>query len=228
MIAQPDDSLYPFQDPVLLLDPAIPATAYTPLDLSDSNIALNGKDLSDPVVCQHYIDDVLSQQSAMVAYGGYLEKRNLYSGSPAFKVPGQPDRNIHLGLDLWTKAGTSVIVPLDGVVHSYANNVTKGDYGPTIILTHEVAGKKLYTLFGHLSLESLIDVHPGRFFKKGEVLGAIGAPEVNGNYASHLHFQLLLDLGTYSGDYPGVCNITELEYFKKNCPDPGILARVNR
>ena len=45
-------------------------------------------------------------------------------------------RTIHLGMDLFIQEGSPVFAPLDGIVHSFANNNRKHDYGPTIILEH--------------------------------------------------------------------------------------------
>ncbi len=216
-----------FPEPSLVLDPSISTRTYISIDLSDSNTALKQIDITNPMFCQQYIDYVLAKNNAHVAYGGYLEKRSLYANSSAFKVPGQPERKIHLGLDFWTNAGTAVLAPVDGVVHSYANNISRGDYGPTIILMHRMSGKVLYTLYGHLALASIVNVHPGDHFKKGEVIGTLGTPEVNGNYAPHLHFQLIRDLGGWTGDYPGVCSIKEIGEYKENCPNPALLAKVN-
>ncbi|MEY8021196.1 peptidoglycan DD-metalloendopeptidase family protein [Muriicola sp. SD30] len=205
-----------------LLDASIPFREYTPLDLSVDNKALEGIDLSDPPACQEYIDSVLVKNKARVAYGGYLERRNLYSGNEAFSE-GEERRDVHLGVDFWTEAGTAVLVPIDGEVQSFRNNAVKGDYGPTIILRHTIKGVVFHSLYGHLSLESLDGLFEGKRFKKGEVLATLGTPEENVNYAPHLHFQLILDIQGMQGDYPGVCLVSEKGFYRANCPDPNHL-----
>ena len=205
-----------------VLDASLQQKEYTPIDLSVENITLQGIDLTNPDVCQQYINKVLVQNKARVAIGGYLERRELYSGNKAFSE-GEERRDVHLGVDFWTAAGTEVLAPIDGEVHSFKNNQTKGDYGPTIILKHRVQDVIFYSLYGHLSLESLNTLHIGKLFKKGEVLATLGTPEVNVNYAPHLHFQLVLDLQGQRGDYPGVCRASELAFYKANCPDPQLL-----
>jgi murein DD-endopeptidase MepM/ murein hydrolase activator NlpD len=55
-----------------------------------------------------------------------------------FKDDQTEERNIHIGLDLWIDAGTPVFSALDGRVHSFQNNDSLGNYGPTIILEHQV------------------------------------------------------------------------------------------
>ncbi len=211
--------------PVSILDE--PLKKYTPIDLSITNCELADLDLSDPGLCQQYIDLVLNNNSASVAFGGYLEKRALYRTYQNFLKKKEDDpRNIHLGIDFWSKAGTRVMGPIDGTVHSFRNNNIPGDYGPTIILDHQMGGITFYTLYGHLSLKSLEDLYIGRKFKKGEYIGDLGTPDINVNYASHLHFQIIKDVEAYRGDYPGVSNVADLEFYTANCPDPNILLNL--
>ena len=125
------------QVPVLDFD--IHLSRYTPINLSITNVELDKVSLSDPEKCQAYIDRILQIESAVVAYGGYLEKRNLYTDNPNFSSGVKSIRNIHLGIDFWSMAGTKVMAPVDGTVHSFRNNTVKGDYGPTIILPNGYA-----------------------------------------------------------------------------------------
>jgi hypothetical protein len=41
------------------------------------------------------------------------------------------------------------LAALDGRVHSFQNNDSLGNYGPTIILEHQVEDLTFYTLYGH-------------------------------------------------------------------------------
>ena len=208
--------------PICILDPAIPWSDYRKIDLSTANRALDAVDLTNPAACETYINGFLRKNSGIVAYGGYLEPRNLYSDKPAF-TDGKNPRNIHLGVDFWAKAGTIVVTPTDGTVHSLKNNSTSGDYGPTVILQHQLDNTCYYTLYGHLSLETLEYLQVGRVLKAGERVGTLGTPDINVNYAPHLHFQVIWDIGDYQGDYPGVCSADELDYYQNNCPDPCFL-----
>ncbi|WP_297766314.1 peptidoglycan DD-metalloendopeptidase family protein [uncultured Muriicola sp.] len=208
--------------PTRVLDPNIPMEKYTPVDLSVTNPDLKGIDISDPTACQTYIDSVLERNRSAVGYGGYLEKRNLYRSNANFAA-GEERRDMHLGVDIWSAAGTQVVAPLDGKVHSFQNNAVQGDYGPTIILQHTLNGIVFHSLYGHLSLESMDGLYVGKEFKKGEVLATLGTPEENVNYAPHLHFQLIIDLQGKKGDYPGVCRTSEVDFYAQNCPDPMLL-----
>jgi murein DD-endopeptidase MepM/ murein hydrolase activator NlpD len=208
--------------PISILD--FPIAKYTPLNLSVSNGKLKHLDLSDPSQCQRYIDIVLGKDGASVAFGGYLEKRALYRNYQNFLREVEP-RNIHLGIDFWAKADSRVLTPVDGIVHSFKNNASDGDYGPTIILAHNISGFTFYTLYGHLSLESLRNLFIGKVFRQGELLAKLGATDINVNYAPHLHFQVIMDLGVFKGDYPGVSSTTDLGFYARNCPDPNILLK---
>lgn len=211
---------------IAILEGETPIKRYIPLDLSLANEDLRNLDISNPYVCQEYIEKVMNYDSAAIAYGGYLERRNLYRKNPGFTDKGEENRNIHLGMDFWAKAGTKVITPLGGVVHSFKNNTESGDYGPTIILNHELHGIQFYTLYGHLSIESLQGLYKSKAFEAGQPLATLGDIPINVNYAPHLHFQIIQELGNFKGDYPGVCTQKDLHMYQKNCPDPNLLLKI--
>lgn len=214
-------------DPILVLDSQLPLKDYTLLDLSVTNTELEGMAITNPDVCQAYIATVLRREKARMAYGGYLEVRSLYNDKGAFTAGQEEQRNIHLGIDFWCAAGTAVITPIQGRVHSFRNNSTPGDYGPTIILEHSHGDWVFYTLYGHLSVASLDGLYKGQVFKAGELLGTLGTPDINVNYAPHLHFQIIQDLQHYKGDYPGVATLKTLSFYKDNCPDPNLLLKID-
>src|SRR5690606_25662489 len=157
--------------------------------------------------------------NAVAAYGGYNEQRNLYKRSELFQ---DADRDIHIGLDIWTKSGTPVLAVLDGEVHSFDYNAGIGNYGPTIILKHKLAPATFYTLYGHLAIESIEDIEIGHKFTQGEKIATLGDASVNGDYAPHLHFQIIKDIEDNFGDYPGVCSKSDLKFYLENCPDPNL------
>lgn len=212
--------------PAKVIDSTIDYSKYIALDLSMTNqelVKIKSKNSAD---FEKFIADYLKKNNGKVAFGGYIEGRALYQRSPIFNNDLSPERNIHIGLDLWIEAGTPVLAALDGKIHSFKNNTDLGDYGPTIILEHEIENQKFYTLYGHLSLESIEGISIGKFFKKGEYLARIGNSEVNGDYAPHLHFQIIQNIEDYWGDYPGVCNTNDLNFYIENCPDPNLLLKI--
>lgn len=211
------------QNDVKVIDASIDTKDYVAIDLSAPRTDTMDLDLTNAEEFEDFIEDYLSKNKAKVAFGGYLEKRNLYKRSENFNAENTEERNIHLGLDLWIKAGTSVLSALDGTIYSFQNNTFLGDYGPTIIIKHNVED---FTLYGHLSLESLYRKTEGQPVKKGEKIGELGKAPVNGDYAPHLHFQIIKDLENKKGDYPGVSSQKDLTHYRKNCPDPNILLKI--
>jgi murein DD-endopeptidase MepM/ murein hydrolase activator NlpD len=212
--------------PTKVIDSNIHFSKYIPLDLSVTNHELMEKKPGNATEFETFIFNYLEKNNAEVAYGGYIEGRTLYQRSTIFKNDSIPERNIHIGLDLWTKANTAVLAPLNGKVHSFKNNIGLGDYGPTIILEHIVENEKFYTLYGHLSLESIENLSVGTFFNKGQKIGTLGDSSVNGDYAPHVHFQIIKNIEQYNGDYPGVCNTNDLNFYIENCPDPNLLLKI--
>jgi len=212
--------------PTKVIDSEIHLSKYIPLDLSITNLELMEQKPANAAEFEIFISNCLEKNNAEVAYGGYIEGRNLYQRSTIFKNDSIPERNIHIGLDLWTKVDTAVLAPLDGKVHSFKNNIGLGDYGPTIILEHIVENEKFYTLYGHLSLESIENLSVGTFFNKGQKIATLGNASVNGDYAPHLHFQIIKNIEEYNGDYPGVCNTNDLNFYIENCPDPNLLLKI--
>lgn len=200
---------------------------YVPIDLSLHSAALHTVNVSSSNELEVFIWNYMSQHRAKVAFGGYLERRGIYQRSDYFNQNNpEEERNIHIGLDLWIEADTIIFAPLDGEVHSFNNNTNYGDYGPTIILKHSFEGIDFYTLYGHLSIESLENLSVGLKIFKGQQIATLGIANVNGDYPPHLHFQIIKDIQNYKGDYPGVSNPIELEFYKQNCPDPNLLLRL--
>jgi murein DD-endopeptidase MepM/ murein hydrolase activator NlpD len=119
-----------------------------------------------------------------------------------------------------------VYAPLEGVVHSFAFNDAYGDYGATLILQHELDGITFHSLYGHLSLHSIEDKKEGQAIEKGEWIAAFGEPAENGHWPPHLHFQLIIDMQGWKGDYPGVCKYSEREKYLVNCPDADLILNM--
>lgn len=210
--------------PLHVLNPSMSKSDYVHLDLSVTNTSLQLVDVSSSEKLEVYINNHIASKNAKVAFGGYLETRNIYQRSSYFKDSSlETERNMHLGLDLWISAETPVYSPLHGVVHSFKNNTNFGDYGPTIILKHEIQGISFYTLYGHLSLASIQNLKVGNAFKQGDQIATLGDASINGDYPPHLHFQIIRDIQDYVGDYPGVSSKQDLEFYRANCPDPNVL-----
>ncbi|MDN3492461.1 peptidoglycan DD-metalloendopeptidase family protein [Winogradskyella bathintestinalis] len=210
-----------------LVDSSISPSDFIHINLSLHNFNLSAVDISSSNELQQFIWKYIAIHQAKVAYGGYLEQRGIYRRSTYFnRTNHETERNIHLGLDLWSEANTPIFAPLNGTIHSFKNNTNHGGYGPTIILKHDINDVVFYTLYGHLSLESLWQLEVGVEVKQGEQIATLGTAEVNGDYPPHLHFQIIRDIQNYKGDYPGVCSKQGIEFYKQNCPDPNLLLKI--
>lgn len=221
------ESIFRQLENVKVIDDAIPYSKYSPIDLSISNTDLSKINLSDSKVFETFIENHLQINNAKVAFGGYNEERNLYKSSPLFNNDEKEERNIHIGLDLWIKAETPILAALDGRVYGFDFNAGKGNYGPTIILEHHIENHIFYTLYGHLSVESIENIEIGTTFKKGQKIATLGNSSVNGGYSSHLHFQIIKEIKNYKSDYPGVCSKNDLDYYLENCPGPNLLLKIH-
>lgn len=191
------------------------------MDFSSRNKNLSKIDLSNEYSFCGYIESELKKHGAIAGVGGYGEQRVVYDRSSVFA--GDEPRTIHLGLDIWTKAGTTILAPLAGLIHSFQVNPVSGDYGPTIILEHSLDEYKFYTLYGHLSTGSLENLKVGQAFQKGDVIAHLGEYYENVHWPPHLHFQIIKDLEGKKGDYPGVAKPSEKSQYLENCPDPNLI-----
>jgi len=162
-----------------------------------------------------------------ISVGRYDEPRLIYTDE-AFAVPHSTGerRTIHLGLDLFAPAQTPVYAPLAGIVHACADRNSPQDYGPVIILRHETGELVFYTLYGHLTRESLSAVETGQYIQAGEAFAAIGCREINGGWPPHLHLQVITELLDLSDAFPGVCRASQREVWKSFCLDPNLIVRI--
>lgn len=214
-------------EPLHVIQGLTQQSEYIAIDLSSNNTDLQQINTSDAVAFENYINRVLKSNTKKVAFGGYNEVRNIYKRSGHFYTENPNDeRNIHLGVDFWCAAGTEVLAVLNGVVHSFNDNTAFGDYGPTILLEHKQSNIVFYTLYGHLSVASLQDLKVGMPITQGQVIGTLGDARVNGNYAPHLHFQIIRDVEGGFGDYKGVTSLNDKEKDLKNCPNPNLLLKL--
>jgi hypothetical protein len=176
------------------------------LDLSRGSMML-GEPLSGLAVDRfgQLIDKACSDAGAGFAYGRWAERREVY-GNDLFASSGTDAmRDVHLGVDVFCPSGESVHAPMAGKVHIKANNANELDYGPMLILEHEIgAGHSFYSLYGHLSASSVTGIEAGQPIDAGQKIAEVGAPPENGNWPPHLHFQLILDLLGLGSDFPGV------------------------
>jgi murein DD-endopeptidase MepM/ murein hydrolase activator NlpD len=197
------------------------------LDLSFDNKLLTPEIFEDLNLFGAFIQKAMAAENFKFAIGGYNEHRPIYSRSTVFDDIGFEPRRLHLGIDIWGEVGTPIFAPFDGTVHSLGYHPQAGDYGATLLLAHQLEGVEFFTLYGHLSKADL-NKEVGTFIEKGNEIAHFGAPEENGFWPPHLHFQVIGDLGGSRGDYPGVCKLSERDEYLINCPDPDLILQLNQ
>ncbi|MAG48050.1 peptidase M23 [archaeon] len=193
------------------------------LNFNKNNKELNKVNIYNTEELTKYLFNKLKQTKAKVAIGKYNEDRSIYKNNNEFK-----NRTIHLGIDLLLKENTKIFAPLKGKVHSFKNNKGIGNYGPTIILEHNLNNIKFYTLYGHLSLTSLKNIKPNQIIQQEQPLATVGTTKVNGNWPPHLHFQIIKDLKNNKGDFPGVSSKKERNKYLNLCPNPNLILKIKK
>ena len=199
-----------------------------PLDLSVSSLWVGHQsDFNDLDLFQFKISQLQKEHPTKIIAGGYLEPRPLYT-STAYDIignSGKESRTVHLGIDYWLPAATPVHSLFDGEVVIAVNDTGEKEYGGLVVLKHhiEVEDIEFYTLYGHLSVASATAFAIGDKLKAGDMIGVLGNYPENGNWAPHLHFQLMLSLLGHMDDFPGTAYHNQVDVWKSICPDPNLL-----
>ena len=216
----------PNQISLNILFPTLISEKIVNLDMSVGSTLLgNSLEYNDPEVAEFKLGQFRKHHPKSILLNGYLEMRPFYTTN-AFKSEGNDGpqyRTAHLGTDFWVEAGTAIHAPFDARVKIVHHNNYDKDYGPMIILEHEFDDNVFYTLYGHLSISSLIIVQEGLKIRQGELIGFIGSSQENGNWAPHLHFQLIMDLLGNDQNFDGVCLPSEIDVWKSICPNPNLI-----
>jgi 4-aminobutyrate aminotransferase-like enzyme/Ser/Thr protein kinase RdoA (MazF antagonist) len=214
--------------PILEFD--LHAGAVTVVDLSISSPLLSSDPIqNDESSLTPRILRTIHETRAAVGIGRYNEARYIYL-APAFATGDQPTdeyRTIHLGMDFFVPANTSIYAPLDGTVFAFADNAAHLDYGPIIVLEHKSPEHPVFfTLYAHLSRESLQELTVGQNISKGQQLATVGSSDVNGGWTPHLHFQIVTDLLNLNCDFPGVARPSQRDVWLSLCPDPNLILGI--
>lgn len=171
----------------------------------------------------HVFDFTTEEGRAVIPLGNYSIGRynedregmydtELFSGT----------RFIHMGIDIGAPVNSEVFSCMEGVIYSATALPKAGDYGHAIITKHEVGGKPLWILYGHLSSDSLCLVRVGQRVSSGEVIGWLGNKSENGGWNPHLHIQLSLT-EPIGGDMPGAVSTTQRKEALNTYPDPQLI-----
>ncbi|MGD8342993.1 MAG: aminotransferase class III-fold pyridoxal phosphate-dependent enzyme [Desulfobacterales bacterium] len=200
------------------------------LDLSVASSLVNGdpRQNEEPHMTKRLREEMRAA-GVSVAIGRYTEARLIYT-APFFGTGDSPTaehRTVHIGMDVFAQAGTAVYAPLAGKVFAFANNKGSQDYGPVVILEHTTdSGELFYTLYGHLSSDSLQSIEARKPIAAGQQIGWIGSADDNGNWTPHVHFQIITDLLDLDCYFPGVVRASEQNLWKLFSPDPNLVIGI--
>jgi 4-aminobutyrate aminotransferase-like enzyme/Ser/Thr protein kinase RdoA (MazF antagonist) len=199
-----------------------------PIDLSvGSPLVENPAEPEDMPLFTFKLFHHMMERGAEVGIGAWNEPRVLYLGR-LFEGEGNDrpvPRTIHLGLDLFCSAGIPVLAPLDGIVHGVRDNAGDRDYGPTVILRHEIErGPTFFTLYGHLGRDVIGKLQPGTQVRRGDWIGTVGGIGVNGGWPPHPHVQIICDLLDREGEFPGVARADQRDVWLSLSPDANLIA----
>lgn len=206
--------------------PTVAQNKIVNLDLSVSSKWLgHQEDFNNLDVFEFKINQLQKEHPNKIIAGGYLEPRPLYTANAYDKIGnyGKESRTIHLGTDFWLPSQTPVHALFDGEVIVAVNDAGLKKYGGLVILKHQTDNFEFFTLYGHLSVASATKHKVGDRIKKGDKLAELGPSNENGNWAPHLHFQVMLSLLDYKNDFPGVAYHNQIEVWESICPDPNVL-----
>ncbi|MGD9302512.1 MAG: aminotransferase class III-fold pyridoxal phosphate-dependent enzyme, partial [Desulfobacterales bacterium] len=199
-------------------------------DLSVGSLLLGGDETgADTDAITQKLFDRMQSAKAKIGIGRYNEARLVYTtGQFEDQSDELPEsRTVHLGLDLYMPAYSKIYAPLDGRLHSFNNNSDPLDYGPTLIIEHQTGdGLLFYTLYGHLSTDSLEGLLVDMPVTQGQFIGRIGEPAANGGWPPHLHFQIITDMLGENGNFPGVARSSQREIWLNISPDPNIILGI--
>ena len=203
-------------------------SSVAPIDLSVGGTLLSSNAVDNtPSEVDRRVQRVLAQHGAIVGAGGYDEARVMYEWT------GEPEsserRTIHMGLDLSMPAGSPLYAPLDGVVHGFEFANRHHDYGPVIVLRHKTTGAQpvdFFTLYGHLTEDSLVGLQVGQVMSRGTEFARIGSAPTNGDWWQHVHVQLITDMLDVPCNVDGAVKASQRAVWRSLCPDPNLLLGI--
>ncbi len=201
------------------------------LDLSAGSplVASNPAD-NAPEPLSRRLFAAIERAGALAGVGGYNEARLIYTADAYNTGPITAERRtVHIGLDVTMPPGTPLFAPLDGVVHGFEDAAAHLDYGPVIVLRHDIPGDEaasFYTLYGHLDRASLDGLQTGKLIRAGERFASIGAPPSNGDWWPHVHVQIITDMLDVPCNFNGVAPASQRATWLSISPDTNLILGI--
>ena len=145
-------------------------------------------EMLDPGLTHSFLEALHRSQKVAYSFGGYLENReDLWKGSYM-----DPDKAVHLGIDVNAPAGTGVAPVHKSTVAKIIHDPDQdGGWGSVIVFQLEKPiGGISYFIYAHLS-KGGIRVNVGDVVEAGQVVASLGTPDENGGWYEHLHVQAM-------------------------------------
>ncbi|MBD9373680.1 aminotransferase class III-fold pyridoxal phosphate-dependent enzyme [Rhizobium sp. ARZ01] len=207
-----------------IIRPEVAKPKVLALDLTENGPDARGWAKLDAVAAENLIDKRVREEGAAFAIGLYGEDRVIYKGDAFETASAGARRTVHLGVDIFAPALEPVHAPFDGKVAFIHDDAVDFGFGPTVLLEHRTdEGDVFWTLYGHLSRDSVAILSIGQPIAKGEAFCAFGAASENGNWAPHLHFQIVTDHLGLCGRMHGVGVRSHWQVWREVSPDPSVI-----
>jgi murein DD-endopeptidase MepM/ murein hydrolase activator NlpD len=133
------------------------------------------------------------------------------------------NRNIHAGIDISAPVGSPVYAFYPGQVHAFGYLAAEGDYGFSVVTRHEINGKQVFALYGHLSASSVQGKRKGVKIERGQIIGSLGHRGENGGWNPHVHFQLCVGREPSGFDMPGTVTAAQRDLLDSMYIDPRVV-----
>ncbi len=200
------------------------------MDLSVSSTWLGNSVEYNDIDCFSFkINQLQKENPNSLLTGAYNEASPLYNtvGYRKEGNSGPEYKTIHLGVNFFVPAQIPVHTFYDGKVVSFRSTSYKKGHQNVLILQHLTDnGILFYTLYGHLSQNSITILSIGDTVKKGDLIAYAGNAEEYRNSPPYIHFQVMMDLLGNKDNFPGVCFPNQKEVYNSICPDPGLLFKT--
>ena len=202
-------------DPLLIMDTSV-GSPYLP----------SPSELFDPDLAEREIFRAIEDGGYRAGIGKYDEYRLIYS-SKDFVDETAHQRTLHLGIDIFMRSGTAIYSPMEGEIYGIADNDSPLDYGGTIILKHAVNHNgnplEFFTLYGHLKPSTVFRHQIGDRISPGQKIAEMGDTTENGNWAPHVHFEIITDILGQTDTFVGVGSHAHRDTWLSLCPNPVVM-----
>ncbi|MBI3046189.1 MAG: peptidoglycan DD-metalloendopeptidase family protein [Candidatus Harrisonbacteria bacterium] len=185
-----------------------------------SRLKISPKEITNPDKCAQLVKQIHKELGLVWSCGGWLENREKLLAETYLK---ETKSWIHLGIDINVPVGTPVLATANGVVHLVDSDFPeKGGWGNFVIIEHQIAEVKFYSIYGHLASTAL--VNEDKTVLAGEAVGKVGTTKENGFWFPHTHFQLISETEMRRQEKPftldGYGSPKNLDYLRENYPNP--------